>query len=204
MEQSCGAQIRLGVPPVARAGCATARTQYALVHPIEFSPILLALRYLLTRNRGRVLPLQPGFNTLVLIVEIGHIHNEILDDEHMRQRSNRGLRACRNLGQASQAIAAINIHGAGAADSLPAGPAESEGGIDLVLDFNQGVEDHGPTLPEIDLILLKLRLGRILGVPSVDLEGLEGSGVACGGLHPLGLSFGGVGTSPQQLGRRRR
>ena len=43
VEQRGGTEVGLGVPPVAGAGRATAGAQYALVHPIEFLPLLLAL-----------------------------------------------------------------------------------------------------------------------------------------------------------------
>ncbi|KAF3447716.1 hypothetical protein FNV43_RR08419 [Rhamnella rubrinervis] len=69
-------QIRLGVPIVTGTGSATAGTENALVHPIRLSPILLALENLLSRHRRWVLPLQPGLFALVLIIEIGHVHQQ--------------------------------------------------------------------------------------------------------------------------------
>lgn len=47
-----------------------------------------------------------------------------------------------DLRQASQTVLAIDVHGARTADTLTARSSEGEGVIDLVLDLEQGVEDH--------------------------------------------------------------
>lgn len=171
VEQGGGAQIRLRVPPVAGAGCATAGTQYALVHPIQLSPILLALANLFPGLSRRALPLQPRLYALVLIVEVGHVHHQVLYHKHVRQRRYRRRsdgRRRRYLRQASEPVAAVDVHGAGAADPFAARSTEGEGGVHLVLDLNEGVEHHGPTLLEVDLVLTELRLLRVFWVPPVD------------------------------------
>jgi len=89
VEQSGGAEIGLRVPPVTGAGCATAGAEYALVHPIQLSPILLTLQILFPRQRGWVLSLQPWLNALILIIKVGHVHHQILHHEHVRQRCDR-------------------------------------------------------------------------------------------------------------------
>lgn len=80
MEQRSGTEIGLGVPPVAGARGATAGAENALVHPVELLPLLLALQNLFSRHRW-VLPLQPGLDTLILIVEVRHVHDQVLDHE---------------------------------------------------------------------------------------------------------------------------
>jgi len=125
MEEGGGAEIRLRIPPVTRARRATASTQNTLIHPIKLRPILLRLQKLLPLLLRRILPLQPRLNTLILVVEIGHVHHQILHHKHVRQRRHRRVRrGRRNLGEAGEAVAAVDVHGAGAADALAAGAAE--------------------------------------------------------------------------------
>ena len=72
----------------------------------------------------------------------------------MRQRTDghRG-RSGGDLRQAGQTVLAIDVHGARTADTLTARSSEGEGVIDLVLDLEQGVEDHRAaatrSIPEI-------------------------------------------------------
>ena len=47
-----------------------------------------------------------------------------------------------DLRQAGQTVLAIDVHGARTADTLTARSSEGEGVIELVLDLEQGVEDH--------------------------------------------------------------
>jgi len=169
VEQSCGSQIRLGVPPVTGAGCATAGAENALVHPIQLGPILLALQYLLPRNGCRGLSLKPGLDALILVVEVGHVHHQVLNHEHVWQWRDRGVRSGRrDLGEAGESVAAVDVHCAGTADAFSARSAEGEGGVELVLDLDEGVENHGTALFQIDLVLLELRLRWAVWVPPVD------------------------------------
>lgn len=61
----------------------------------------------------------------------------------MRQRTDghRG-RSGSDLRQAGQTVLAIDVHGARTANTLTARSSEGEGVIELVLDLEQGVEDH--------------------------------------------------------------
>ena len=66
-----------------------------------------------------------------------------------------------------------NIHGAGATDSLPAGPPEGQTGVHLVLDLDQRVQHHRPAVVQINLVILHLWFAaRLLRVKSVDGERL--------------------------------
>lgn len=126
VQKSSRTQIRLGIPPVAGARCATAGTQNALVHPIKFLPVLLTLQNLFPRRLRRVLPLQPWLNRLILIVKISHVHHQILDHKHMRQRGNHRRPTRGYFRQTSQTIPAVDVHSARTADSLTAGTAECQ------------------------------------------------------------------------------
>ena len=64
----------------------------------------------------------------------------------MGKRANGGgSRAGRDLGQAGQTVLAVDVHGTGTADTFTARSSESqrEGVVDLVLDLEQSVENHG-------------------------------------------------------------
>ena len=204
MEEGCRAKIGLRVPPVTGAGSATAGTQNAFVHPIQLSPIALGLRYLFPRGDRGSFPLQPRLNGLVLIIEVGHVHHQILNHKHMGKRRNGGGgRPIRiNLSQASQAIAAVDVHGAGPTDPFPARPAEGQGWVDLILDLNQGVQHHGPTLLQVDVVIFELRLLGVVRVPSVDLEGLQAVSALRLGFHLLGLGLRCMGPAYHQFRRR--
>lgn len=176
VEEGSGAEVGLGVPPVAGAGGGAAGAEDALVHTVELGAVGLALGDLLAGHRRRVLALEPGLDALVLAVEVGHVDDEVLDDEHVGEGGDGsgvggGLG---DLGEAGEAVVAVDVHGAGAADALAAGAAEGEGGVDLVLDLDQGVEHHGPALGEVDLVALEPGLRRgLVGVPAVDRERLR-------------------------------
>ena len=63
-------------------------------------------------------------------------------------------------------------------------PPECEGGVHLVLDLDEGVEDHGPALVEVDVVLLHPGLvAGLLRVPPVNGELLGAGGLlgGCGG-----------------------
>ena len=191
MEESGRTEIGLRVPPVTRARGATASTKNAFIHPIQLSPVALALRNLLPGCGRWVFPLQPGLDRLILVIKIGHVHHQILNHKHVGQRrDSTGSRPSINLSQAGQPITAIDIHGTGPTDPFSARPPEGEGRIDLVLDLNKGVQNHGPTLFEVDLVVFELRLLRVARVPPVDLERLEIAAASLGlGLRLLSLSL---------------
>lgn len=63
-----------------RAAC----TKNALVHPIELLSVLNAL--VVFSLLGRVVVLQERLDRLVLLVELRHVRDEILDDVHWRKK----------------------------------------------------------------------------------------------------------------------
>jgi len=52
--------------------------------------------------------------------------------------------------ETGEGVLAVDVHGAGTAYAFSAGAAESERGVDFVLDFDERVEDHWACLVEID------------------------------------------------------
>ena len=61
----------------------------------------------------------------------------------MRKRVDLGVlgRVPVDPAQARQRVLAVDVHGARPADALSARPPESEGGVHLVLDLNERVEN---------------------------------------------------------------
>src|SRR6185437_1485740 len=90
-------------------------------------------------------------------------------------------------------LAAVDVHGAGAADALAAGAAEGQRRIDLILDLDQRVQNHRAAGIEVDLIRIRPRILPVIGIPAVDakcahalrtgrrLEGLAMADAAVGG-----------------------
>jgi hypothetical protein len=140
-----------------------------------------------TYIRCRSISLQVGLDGLVLLIKVRQIGHEILDDVGVRQGVDLHLLGVgRYSAQAGQCVGAVDVHGAGAADTLAATPAEGQGRVDLVLDAHEGVEHHGSGLVEVEGVGLHPRLlGGLVGVPSVDLERLHAGvvGTLGVGLH---------------------
>jgi len=107
------------VPPERRTGRRAAGTQDALVKTVQFFTVFRRLQALTLR--GRIVVDQVRLDRVVLLEELGHIHDQVADDRQPRQRTqnNRLLQAV-NISQAGQAILAINIHGVGTADAFAA------------------------------------------------------------------------------------
>lgn len=75
--------------------------------------------------------------------------------------------------QARQRVDTVNVHCAATANAFSAASPESKSRVDLVLDPDKRVEHHGSGLVQVEGVGLHLRLaGGLVGVPSVDLEGL--------------------------------
>ena len=148
--EDSGTEVLLGVPPVARARSRAACAENALVHTIKLSAVLLRLQGLLTLLSGS-LTLQPGLDGSVLLVEVEHVRDEVLDNVHVRKRVDLGDRGLGvNVSQAREGVGSVNVHGARAANSLTARAAERQSGVDLVLDLDQRIENHRAALSEVD------------------------------------------------------
>jgi len=138
LHEDGGAEIFVAVPPIRRAGGRAAGAEDALVHPVQLCPVLHRLKvghfskFLLT------FALKVRLDLLVLIVEVGHVWYEILDDVHVGKRVNLGGFCCIRFDSAEtcERVRAVDVHGAAAANALAAGPAEGQGGVKLVLDLD--------------------------------------------------------------------
>ena len=177
LHQHRGTEVLVRVPPIRGARRRAARAKDALVHPVELFPIRLRLHVLL-RNHLPLLVrrlLQPRLDRLVLVVEVGHVRDEVLQDEHVRQRVDLELRqVIRRVGEACERVHAIDVHRARAADSLTARSPKRERGVHLVLDFNQHVKHHRTALVEINLKRLRRRLRCRVRIVAIDRDLLGG------------------------------
>ena len=155
------AKILVLVPPVTRATGRAAGAENALVQAVKLPTVLLRLQELALR--GRVVVLQIGLYRLVLLVEVGQVRDEVLDDIHwanailayekLAQMIVRTVRKRVDLGilglvaldaaKASKRVLSVDVHRAGAADTLAARATESECRVDLILDLDECVEDLG-------------------------------------------------------------
>src|SRR6185503_3172985 len=115
--------------------------------------------------------LEIRFNEGILRVEIGQVRNEILHDRHRRQWiDGDGSGNVRNRLGTGERIAACNVHRTGPADSFAAGTAKGQGRIDLVLDLDQGVENHWTAALQIDRIGVEARIGILVRIEAINLE----------------------------------
>jgi hypothetical protein len=144
--------------------------------------------------------LEVGLDGLVLLVELGQVGHEVLDDVGVREGVDArlllglsGNAACRNMlarvfvaivhsrkrTQTRQRVDTVDIHCAATANALSAASPESKSGVHLVLDPDERVQHHGSGLVQVEGVGLHLGLARgLIGVPAVDVEGLgEGLGV---------------------------
>jgi hypothetical protein len=137
-------KVLVALPPVARARRAAARAQDALVHAVELGPILARLQELGLVGLLWLGGLQPRLNAAVLLVEVAHVRDQVLDHVHVRERVNlAGLGGILlvNVGQARQSVGPIDVHGTRAANPLPTRTPKREGRVLLVLDFEQSICD---------------------------------------------------------------
>lgn len=175
--------------------------------------------------------LEVRLDRLVLLVEESQVGDQVLDDVGVRQRVNarllggfgrdaawtilvllfRSRTSCtdRRHTQAGQSVDTVNVHGTATTDTLTAGSAEGQGRVQLVLYPDEGVQDHGAGLVEVELVVLHGGLlARLVRVPAVDLEGLHVRRLGGVGVDSLGrldrrirASKGGGG--PEQRPRSR-
>ena len=123
----------LAGPPIAGTAGAAAGAENAFVQSVDLGAVRGRLLPFLFRRRRN--GLEPRLDRGVLGVEVAEIRNEILDYRQVWQRidPNHAVDIVRRHG-AGERVGPVDVHGAGAADSLAAGTAEGERRIDDVLD----------------------------------------------------------------------
>lgn len=160
------------VPPVRRTRSGAAGTENAFVKTIKLLTISNGLEVFLAIGR-EFSSLKVGLNRLVLLVEMGQVRNQITNNIHVRQRINLlGLgEGGVDAAKTGKGVVTVNVHGTGTANTFTARTSESEGGILLILNLEQSVQNHRTAVVQVDVVCLELRLlFRLIRVPSVDLE----------------------------------
>ncbi len=79
LQQHCGTQILLRIPPVRRARCAAAGAENALIEAVQLLALFLRLQVFFSVRCGCAV-LQVRFNGLVLLVELGQVGHDVFDD----------------------------------------------------------------------------------------------------------------------------
>ncbi len=99
------------------------------------------------------------------------IGDQILDDGHVRQRIDTDVaRDLIHAVDAGQRVDPVDVHRTGSADAFAAGSAEGQRRVDLVLDLDQGVQDHRAASVHVDEIGVDPRICAVIRVPAVDLD----------------------------------
>mmetsp|Transcript_3554 Transcript_3554/g.8556 ORF Transcript_3554/g.8556 Transcript_3554/m.8556 type:complete len:255 (+) Transcript_3554:104-868(+) len=192
LHENSRSQVLVGVPPVGRTGRRAAGTEDALVHAVELGTVLLGLQEFALqlgvavgagRGPGRLFlrGLQPRLDAPVLLVKVAHVGDQVLQDIHVGERVDLGGlgRVLVDVGKAGERVGPLDVHGAGSANTLAAAPPKGQGGILLILDLEEGVENHRAAVVEIDGVRAEIRLlVLLLGIPPIHLEVLDAFGLA--------------------------
>jgi len=154
--EDLGSVVILRVPPVTGAGGGAALAEDALVETVEKLPLLRRLGVFFHGVLGLdVFSLQPRLYRLVLRVEVGQIGHKVFEHVSVGEGLNFDLFLVGfYVFEALQTVLPVYVHLATAADTLPAGPPQLEGGVELVLDLQNLVQDHGSALFQVDLEVL--------------------------------------------------
>jgi hypothetical protein len=71
-------------------------------------------------------------------------------------------------------VATINIHSARTANTLSAAATERKSGINLILNLNEGIKEHGTAFVHINIVADVFRaISRIIRVSTVDVKALH-------------------------------
>jgi len=175
LQQHRRPQVLIAVPPVRGTAGGAAGAEDALVEAVKPLPVLDGLKIFTTHGR-RILLQQIRLNAPVLFPEVAQIlerkillksinirpliyRDKIAHNVHVRQRVNLRLPFILrlNLTQARQRILPIDVHGTRPTNALSAGSPECQRRIQFIFDFHQGIQNHGTTSVQINLVLLQPR-----------------------------------------------
>lgn len=102
--------------------------------------------------------------------ELGHIHDQVADDRQARQRTQRDrLLQAVNVGQAGQAVLAVDVHRVGTAHALAAGTTEGHRVI-LARRRTSASSSFFVGRLELDRDVLHVGLLVLVRIVAVDLE----------------------------------
>ena len=141
MQQRGWPKIPIAVPPIRWARRGTTRTHHTFVQAIKLFTVFNGL---LPLFRGATrLRFKPWLDRGVLRIEVRQIRDQILDNWQVGKRVN--LHVAINLVKAidtGQRVDPINVHRTRSTNAFAAGPAECQGWINFILNFDQRVQNH--------------------------------------------------------------
>ncbi len=176
LHEDGGTKVLVLVPPVGGAGRGAASAENALVKTVETTTLLGRLK-VLSLSRG-VVGLEERLDGTVLLVELGQVRNKILDDVHVREGVDLGVVGLVDSAKTSKGVDTVMFMA-----QEPQIPSRQErrkvrvGSISFLILIK--ASSTIGRLVEIKSVGLKTRLlGRLVGVPAVDLELLQVLGLA--------------------------
>jgi hypothetical protein len=151
LQQDRWTEIAVLVPPIAWACGRAAEAKNAFPRSIELGALLWRLTPFAIGRR--LIGLEPGLDQLVLRIQPAKVGDEILQNLQVRQRRDPArafLQAVHGC-ETGQRVYPVDVHRAGAAHALAARPPKRQRRVDLVVDLDQGIEDHRPAVIAIDV-----------------------------------------------------
>jgi len=172
LHQHRGTQISIAIPPVTGAAGRAASAENALVQSIQFGTIFHRLKMSLFAEDLFAVALEIRLDARVLLIKVGHIWHEIFDDVHVRQGIDfRGFGWIVDRAKTRQSVAAVDVHRTRTANAFATRASEGETGVEIILDVDQRVQNHRPTLVQIHFENFFARFfSWVLRIKSVNLE----------------------------------
>ena len=155
-QQSRRSQVIL-VRPVRRAGGGAGTAEDTIDRRGYLGKILRRLNAFFIRRRSGIY--QVGLDLLQKFEERVHIDRKVLQYFESRQGidMNRPAFKILDLSFASQAVDPVDLHGATAADAVPAGAAVGQGAVLIPFDVIQGVQ-YRPAVQNFHLVVFVMAM----------------------------------------------
>lgn len=177
LHQNGWSQVILWMPPVRWAGWLAASAEDTLIKSIKELSVLNWLEVLLLSLSLVGLSLQEWVDWLVLGIEMTHVGAQVLEHEHHHQWWDGWffIISLWDWAEAGQVMSSIDVHGARSADTFSAWSSEGEGWVNLILDFDEGIQEHGSTVIGVDVVAHVLwSIFWVIWVASVNINSLHG------------------------------
>ena len=131
---------------------------------------------------------------LVLLVKMGEIRNQVLDNVGVGERVDATFLSCvggdtacmfRQIPkylasrqriiihtQTSKSVDSVDVHGTTTADALSTASSKCQGGIHFIFDPDECIQHHRTGLVQVQSVALHFRLrGWLIWIPAVNMEG---------------------------------
>jgi len=169
-------QVVLWMPPVGWASGLAASAEHALVKTIQKLSLLSGLQVLFLSLGLLSLSHQVWVNLFVLRVEVRHVNDQVLQDEHEHKGTHGGwvYISLWHWGQAGQVMSSVDVHGAGSANTFSAASSERQSWVNLILNLDKGIQEHGAAFLHVNIIRNVVRLvSWLIWVGSINVKPLH-------------------------------